>query len=98
LVPGIAIAGFGTVVETLEESSTGSRRRASRVRAREPEKAIVQGRNFRSCTLVVLFSETAVEEPFTPAEGICMGLDSATRDGRRCGSEAATMYTGIFVH
>src|SRR4051794_35628635 len=63
-----------------------------------PEKAIVKQRNFRPCSLVVLFSETALEEPFTAAEGVYMGLDSASRAGRHRGREAAVTYTGIFVH
>src|SRR6266536_2190515 len=67
---------------TLEEPSTRSRRRASRGRDRGPEKAIVKGRNIRSCTLVILFSETVLEEPSTAGEGFHMGLDSETRDGR----------------
>jgi hypothetical protein len=62
------------------------------------ETTIDQRKNFRSCTLVILFSETAVEEPFTAAEGICMGLDSPTREGRRGESESAIMHTRIFVH
>jgi hypothetical protein len=57
-----------------------------------------KGRSFRSCTLVFLFSETALEEPFTAAEGFYKGLDSATRDGRRYRRAAALVYTRIFVH
>ena len=75
-----------------------SRRRVSRGRQRGTEKAIAPRSNVGSCTLVVLSSEPAVEEPFTAAEGICMGLDSPTREGRHGGSEAAIMYTRISVH
>src|SRR5262249_43676347 len=46
----------------------GSRRRAGRGRDREPGEAIIPVKNFRSCTLVVLFSELDLEEPFTAAE------------------------------
>jgi hypothetical protein len=70
----------------LEEASTRRRKRVSRGRDRGPEKAIVKRKNFRSCTLVVLFSEMALEEPFTAAEGFYMGLDSETRDRRHNGS------------
>ena len=35
-----------------------------------PGKAVVEGGNLQSCSVVVLFSETALEEPFTAAEGI----------------------------
>jgi hypothetical protein len=34
-----------------------------------PGKAPVEGGRPRSCSVVVLFSETALEEPFTAAEG-----------------------------
>ena len=33
-----------------------------------PGRAAVEGGNRRSCTLVFLFSRTALEEPFTVAE------------------------------
>ena len=75
-----------------------SRSKASRGGDRWLEMVLVKGGVFRSCTLVFLSSETALEEPFTAGEGICIGLDSETRDGRRRGSEAAIMYTRIFVH
>ena len=68
---------------TPEEPSTRSRRRASRGRDRGPEKAIVKGGNSWSCALGFLFSKTALEKPFTAAEGFYMRLDSETRDGRR---------------
>ena len=68
-VTGIAIEWFlNPSWRTLEEPSTASRRRASRGRDRGPEKALVKGGNLRSCSVVVLFSETALEEPFTAAE------------------------------
>ena len=41
----------------------------SRERDRGREQAIVKGRRPRSCSVVVLFRETALEEPFTTAEG-----------------------------
>ena len=34
-----------------------------------PGKAPVEGVNLRSCSVVILFSEPALEEPFTAAEG-----------------------------
>src|SRR5262249_31939955 len=81
-VAGIAIAGFGTVVGAREEPSPRSRRRGSRGRDRGPEKTLIKGRNFRSCTLAVLFSETALEEPFTAAERTSEGVGSGAREGR----------------
>jgi hypothetical protein len=43
----------------------------------------VEGVNDRPCTLVFLFSKTALEAPFAAAEGVYMGLDRETGDGRR---------------
>jgi len=60
------------------------------------QKAIVKRRDFRSCTLVILFSETALEEPFTAAEGVYMGLDSETKEDRQSEREPAIMYTRTF--
>jgi hypothetical protein len=57
----------------------------------------VEGVSNRSCTVVFLFSKTGLGEPFAAAEGICMGLDRETREGRRRGKKPTVMYTGSFV-
>jgi hypothetical protein len=48
-----------------------------------PGMAAVEAGNRRSCSLDFRFSKTALEEPFTTAEGIYNGLDRQARDGRR---------------
>jgi len=57
----------------------------------------VEGVSNRPCTVVFLFSKTALEKPFAAAEGICMGLDRETREGRCRGKKPPVMYTSPFV-
>jgi hypothetical protein len=45
--------------------------------------APIEGVSDRSCTLAFLFSKTALEDPFTAAEGFYMGLDPEVREGPR---------------
>jgi hypothetical protein len=60
-------------------------------------RPIVKGGSHQSCSLVFLFSKTALVDPFAAAEGFYMGLDRNTREGRGCGRRSPIMYTSFFV-
>jgi hypothetical protein len=77
---------------------TAGERTSRRGLIRGPEKAGVQGGNSQSCTLVILFSRTAVEEPLATAEGFDLGLMSETGDGRHIGREPMIMHIITFIH
>jgi hypothetical protein len=65
---------------------------------RGPEQAGVEGGSSRSCTLVVLSSRTAPEEPLATAEGFDLGLDAGDR-GRPPHREGTDYYAHYnFVH
>jgi hypothetical protein len=82
----------------LGEPLTAVERTSRRGLIRGPEKAGVQGGNPQSCTLVVLFSRTAPEEPFATAEGFDLGLEVGDRGRPPCREDSVNMHTLTFVH
>jgi hypothetical protein len=66
-VNGLPEGFSGSVVAVVEEPSTVARGLVMGV-IRRPGRAVAGGGSPRLCTVVVLFSETVVEEPFTATE------------------------------
>ena len=88
---------MGSDVAALEKPSTRRRGVSQRLDPEARERAAVAAGSHRQCSVVDMFSETALEESFTAAEGDINGLDPEARDGRRCEREPPAMYTGQFV-
>jgi hypothetical protein len=59
---------LGSGVADLEEPCTRSKRESHEGWIAEPGKAALMEKS-QSCSVVVLFSEVALEEPFTATEG-----------------------------
>ena len=78
----------------LGEPLTAWERTSKKGLIRGPEKASVERGNSRSCTLVVLFSRTASEEPLATAEGFGLGLHVGDR-GRLPHREVEDYYLYI---